>query len=127
MPFITLPIDNLADSMLSCTSLGSARTSKSSKSSKSSPSSSSNRKYSYPPLDLFLINHENSLFDLHDILMDKFNNLGFFNKSNSKNFIELILDNIYIDDYNNYYKTETKIEEPIDFYYEYLTDDTYYI
>ncbi len=129
MPLITLPINNLSNSIDSLESLISPLSQCSNKSSKiNSPSSSSNKKYLYPTLDLFLIKHEQSLLDLHDIIMDNFNNLGFLNKSKSHKFIELLLDNIYIEDYNTYYKSETtpKVEELND-YYETSIDDSYYI
>ncbi len=126
MPLITLPINNLSNSIDSLESLISPLSQSSSKI--NSPSSSSNKKYLYPILDLFLIKHEQSLLDLHDILMDNFNNLGFLNKSKSHKFIELLLDNIYIEDYNTYYKLEPtpKLEE-INDYYETSIDDSYYI
>jgi len=126
MPLITLPINNLSNSIDSLESLISPLSQSSSKI--NYPSSSSNKKYLYPTLDLFLIKHEQSLLDLHDLLMDNFNNLGFLNKSKSHKFIELLLDNIYIEDYNTYYKLEpTPTLEEINDYYETSIDDSYYI
>ena len=43
--------------------------------------------------------------------MNKFNDLGYLNKSKSYNFISLLLNNIFIEDYNQQQKIN--IDEPI--------------
>ena len=119
MPFTKLPINNLSNSFISTIS-----TLSSSNSSNSSPKT--NKKKFYPIIDLFLIYHENSLLNLHDQLIDKYNNLGYLNKSTSENFINLLLDNIIIEDYNIYNNDNSiKNDENIE-YYDYNYDDSNY-
>ena len=127
MPLTKLSLNNLSNSMISIDS-NSNISCVSSKSSKSSTPNSNkqNKRISYPIIDLFLVHNENALLNLHDDLMNKYNNLGFLNKSTSPHFMNLILNNIIIDDYNHYYNNNQIKNEEIIEYNEQNYDDSNY-
>jgi hypothetical protein len=67
----------------------------------------------YNNIDNFLSHNETQIIDLHDILLDKYTNIGYLNKSKIQNFIELIINNSILKEIKRY-PDDINIQDDID-------------
>ena len=84
--------------------------------------------------NVFITNYDNTIINIHDYLLDRYNQLGFLNKSKIENFTNMIIDNIYFNNNNNSIINRIVNEEiPIvedtidDSYNSEINDKYYYI
>ena len=64
-------------------------------------------------MNIFITNYDSSLINVHDYLLDRYNQIGFLNKSKIENFTHLIIDNMYINNSNNHINKIVNDETPL--------------